>query len=118
MSKDRARRRAEREAARAVEIADSRRRRQRRERWRQARRQVGAPFVAFAALVGLGRTSDSVLARRRGRQNGVLAAVLVAANGVLWLLQPGWGWRIGAAVSTVFLWPLLTVVVFDRRRSG
>jgi len=82
------------------------------------RRRATAPIAGLGDLVGPGRRPDSVLARRRGRQNGALAAVLVAGNGVLWLLQPGWGWRVGALVSTVFLWPLLTVLVFDRRRSG
>jgi hypothetical protein len=118
VSKERARRRSEREAARAAEIAAARRRRRRRERWSLLGRRLVAPFAALTASSTPGRRPDSVLARRRARQNGALAAVLVGGNGVLWLMQPGWGWRIGAAVSTVFLWPLLTVLVFDRRRSG
>ena len=73
---------------------------------------------SVTALGGGTRRPDSVLARRRARQNGALAAFLGGANVVLWLLQPTWGWHLGVAVASVGLWPLLTVVVFDRRGSG
>jgi hypothetical protein len=58
-----------------------------------------------------------VLLRRKRRQDGVVLAVLVTGHVVLWLLQPSWMWRISALVLTVAAWPVLTVVLFDRRSS-
>jgi hypothetical protein len=48
----------------------------------------------------------------------VLAAVVVALHTVLWLLAPSWWVRGSAAVLTLIAWPLLLVLLFDRRTSG
>ena len=42
-------------------------------------------------------------------------AVLLPAHTALWLLQPSWAWRWSALALTVLLWPVLTVLLFDRR---
>ncbi len=110
MSKERARRRAEREAAAQLDAA----RAARRARWnvlarlRRIRRVTPKPRPT--------RTSTA-LGRHRARQNGVLLAALVAANAVYWLLQPAWSWRLGALAASALAWPLLVVVLFDRRSS-
>jgi hypothetical protein len=43
--------------------------------------------------------------------------VLVPLNAVYWLLEPAWAWRVGALVATALAWPLLVVLLFDRRPS-
>jgi Flp pilus assembly protein TadB len=112
VSKERARRRAEREAVAQLEAA----RAARRARWnvltrlRRARPAV-APAPARPAR------QDTALGRERARENGVLLAALVAVNAVYWLLQPAWPWRLGAIAATALAWPVLVVVLFDRRSS-
>ena len=44
-------------------------------------------------------------------------AALVAVNAVYWLVQPSWAWRTGALAATALAWPVLVVVLFDRRSS-
>jgi Flp pilus assembly protein TadB len=113
VSKERARRRAAREAAERLATA----RAARRTRWnvlarvRRARRTT-APGPSRPAKV------PSAIGRHRARQNGILLAALVAVDAVYWLLQPSWPWRLGAVVATALAWPLLVVILFDRRSSG
>ena len=114
MSKDRARRRAEREVlaeaarqARAKQVA-------RRARWRSVVGAVRRPWLALRPR----RRPESALRRARQRQNGGLAAALLALNGVLWLFEPSWLLRGSAVVLSVLAWPLLVVVIFDRGRSA
>ena len=114
MSKERARRRAEREAAAAVERA----RRQRVLERRRRRQALGSALARpFVALRRGNRPVDSALARHRRRQNGVLLAVVVSAHAAFWLLEPSWTWRITALALTVGFWPIILVVLFDRRST-
>jgi hypothetical protein len=117
VSKERARRRAEREAAAAALAA----RQARRARWRQLsgldRLRHVVPARPGGAALSARRPASSALARQRARQNGLLLAILVPANAVYWLLQPSWAWRIGAVVASAIAWPLLVVLLFDRRSS-
>jgi hypothetical protein len=114
VSRERARRRAEREAllerqraARAREVA------------RRARRRavVAAVRRPFAQLSRRRRRPDSALRRQRTRQDGALGAAVFAANGLLWLFEPSWLLRGTAAVVSLLAWPLLVVLAFDRGRS-
>jgi Flp pilus assembly protein TadB len=112
VSKERARRRAEREAAGRLTAA----RAARRARWNvlarlRRARPPASPRPARPAKVA------SAIGRHRARQNGVLLAALVAVNAVYWLVQPSWSWRLGALVATALAWPMLVVVLFDRRSS-
>ena len=117
MSKERARRRAEREAAQRLTAA----RAARRARWnvlarlRRMRGPAVKPPQQPQKRAGQKRTS--AIGRHRSRQNGALLAVLVPVNVFYWLLQPSWPWRIGALAATALTWPLLVVVLFDRRAS-
>jgi len=106
----RARRRAEREV-----IAEAERRRRaralaRRRRWAAVSRAM--PFRRA------GSTHRTALGTHRGRQNGILLAALLSAHTVLWLLEPSWWLRASAAVLTVLAWPVLVVLLFDRRSPG
>jgi hypothetical protein len=100
----------------AAERVRRQRVRTRRERWHRLR--GGLP----GRLAGPSRTRrrgpDSILQRHRRRQNGIVLAVLFAGHVVLWLLQPSWLWRGSALVLTVLAWPVLTVLLFDRRSAG
>jgi Flp pilus assembly protein TadB len=117
MSKDRARRRAEREVL--ADAARQVRARQvaRRARWRSVLAALRRPVQALQALRPR-RRPDSALRRQRKRQNGGLAAALLALNGVLWLFEPSWLLRWSVVVGSVLAWPLLVVVIFDRGRSA
>jgi hypothetical protein len=112
VSKERARRRAQREAVAALEAS----RAARRARWnvlarlRRIRPSRPSPQPRAAG-------TSTALGRQRARQNGALLAALVAGNAVYWLLQPSWPWRLGALAATALVWPLLVVVLFDRRSS-
>jgi hypothetical protein len=111
VSKERARRRAEREAA--AQLAAQR-------AARRARWNVLAHLRRVRAATPTPRSSErrtSALGRLRARQNATLLAVLVPVHAVYWLLQPSWPWRLGALVATALAWPVLVVVLFDRRSS-
>ena len=115
MSKERARRRAEREAtAEQARVREARRARLL--RWVRLPRLGRRPPPAAPAQAER-RPPSSALGRQRRRQNGLLLAVLVPLNAVYWLVQPAWPWRLGALVASAIAWPLLVVVLFDRRAS-
>ncbi len=110
MSKDRARRRVERERVEAA---------QRRKRGGEVaragrRRALRSPLTA---LTGRRRRPDSILAQRRRRQDLGLVAVLLLLHVLLWTQVPDWGLRATAAILTLLLWPVLVTVAFDRRSS-
>jgi len=107
MSKERARRRAQREAQAAVE-------RQRRAREQVRRTRVRAVRARLTSPMRRSAEPNSALARQRRRQNGVLLAGLVAVNAVVWLLSPSWLLRGAVIVLCLLAWPLLLVVCFDR----
>jgi hypothetical protein len=119
VSKERARRRAERETAEALLAA----RRARRDRWRtllgldRLRRLTSGRRRRTRPAQPARPPSQSALGRQRARQNGLLLAILVPLNAVYWLLEPSWPWRIGALLASAIAWPLLVVLLFDRRSS-
>jgi Flp pilus assembly protein TadB len=110
MSKARARRREQRQAEAAVGRAA-------RVKAAARARRRSAIRSALTAPMRQGRR-ETALRRHRGRQNGILAASLVAGHVALWLLTPSWLVRIGALVLTVLAWPVLIVLLFDRRPSA
>jgi hypothetical protein len=114
VSRDRARRRAEREA-----LAEQQRAARAREVVRRARRRaVAAALRRPLALMlpGRRRRPASALRRMRARQDGALVTAILAGNGLLWLVEPSWVLRGAAATVSVLAWPLLIVLVFDRSR--
>ena len=115
MSKDRARRRAAREAAALVEREQRSRAARRRRRWAAAGAVLMSPLTRFRA--SRKAAVDSALARRRNKENGTLLAVLLGVNALVWLVEPSWGWRASAIVLSLMAWPVLAVLLFDRRPS-
>ncbi|WP_433324936.1 hypothetical protein [Spirillospora sp. CA-294931] len=112
MSKERARRRAERELAAATRAAEHAERQaaraRRRERWRRLGRLLPRPVRV--------RRQRGELARRRRTQNrltlGVFAAVQIAG----WFLLDGWPARFALLALSLFLVPVFVTLAFDRRR--
>jgi Flp pilus assembly protein TadB len=111
MSKERARRRAEREAAAAAE----RERRAPSARRRERRGTLARALATTGPRTGRRSGRPSALAARRHRQDGALLAALVAGHVALWLFTDSWAWRLGALVLSVLAWPVLVTVLFDRR---
>jgi hypothetical protein len=105
VSKERARRRAEREAARACAEAKrlrlERRRAQRRTLWRRVRPKRGR--VAW----GLGRRSPG----QRAAVTGVALALLL----VIWYFVDTWPLRIALWLLVLLALPMLAVVTLDRK---
>jgi hypothetical protein len=111
MSKERARRRAEREQAAAVRRVAVERRRNRLERRVERRRALAAPRRHRIRWRG----QQGLLARRRRTQNGVILCVILALQLVVWLLTPDWWLRVAAALFAVIATPVFITVALDRR---
>jgi hypothetical protein len=116
VSKERARRRAEREreaairtAARAAEAE----RRERREARRRALRRATTDRLPRRTPVG---RDTGTLARRRRVQRGLLLALLVALNVLVWVVRPDWEARLAAAVVSVLAFPVLQLLLLPHRR--
>jgi hypothetical protein len=114
MSKDRARRRDEREQAAAVRRVAAQRRRARVER-RQDRRRALAPVAPRLGYRKRLRRQEGILARRRRAQNGVILCLILASQMVVWLLTDDWRLRVTAALLAVIATPVFVTVVLDRR---
>jgi len=108
LSKERARRRAEREAqrARAARLNEERQARRAHRRARLAR-LVPRP-VRVARQGGL-------LARRQRAQNGAVALVFVIIQVLAWLIWGSPFLSFGVLVFSLLLIPVLVTLAFDRR---
>jgi Flp pilus assembly protein TadB len=105
VSRERARRRAEREAARAVAEAKRLRLEQRRARWRQLARRLRRPDRRRAWLLG----------RRSPGQRAVIAGIAIGLLWMVWYFVESWPVRIGLAFLVVLALPVVVVMMFDRR---
>jgi Flp pilus assembly protein TadB len=105
VSKERARRRAVREAQRAAAQAQRLRREARRARWR-ARLRRWTPRPRRWAW-GLGRRSPG--------QRAFLIGVALAAGGGIWYFVESWPARVALWVLAALLLPVIAVVSFDRK---
>ena len=119
MSKERARRRAEREA----EQAEARRRRDAQRRRAQARASVVGTVADPAARAG-SRVSrwwrrtypqGDPFARGRRRRSFVVALIALLVQVVAWVVIPSWGGRAVVLALTLFLLPVIRTLLFDRR---
>lgn len=108
MAKERARRRAEREAAAQVERARRAKQVRRRERARRRRERVRG------LLPGRPHTTPGLLARRRRRRMAALAGLIVVVCAVTWPLLPDWGGRLIVLVGLLMLAPVAWVLSFGR----
>ena len=115
MSKERAQRRAEREREAAIKAAARAAEAERRER-REARRKAlrRATTDRLPRFTPVGRDTGT-LARRRRIQRGLLVALLVALNVLVWVVRPDWEARLAALVVTVLTFPVLQTLLLPRR---
>ena len=111
MSKERARRRAEREREAAVLAAARAAEAERKER-RAAR--IGVLTSRLPRLPSRRRRPNGILAQRRRRQNGAFLAILVALNVLVWVFSGDWALRLAALVVTLLAAPVLHTILFRR----
>ena len=107
MSKERARRRAEREREAAIRRASRERAAERRSRSR-ARRQALTGWLPRPHL------TPGVLAARRRTELMATIGVLLLLNLLVWLVRPDWAARLGALVVSVLVFPVLRLLVSRR----
>ncbi len=118
VSKERARRRAEREAAAAVE-------RDKRERSRRRAAQRAAVAGTVAEPVGKARTRlgrwwrrkfppNDPLAPRRRRRFLVLLVIFLAVQAVVWWFVPEWSARLWVFLLSLLILPVVRVLLYDR----
>lgn len=108
MAKERARRRAEREAA-------AERDREARARRRARQQRVDRVRGALASAVpDAPRRAPGLLAARRRRRLLVFALGVLLIQVVLWPLLPSWGARVLALVLTLVAAPIAWVLAFGR----
>ena len=108
MSKERARRRAERQREAAVLAAARAAEAERKER-RDARMRA-----VTSRLPRRRSRPTGLLAERRRRQNGALLALLLAANVLVWVFSDDWALRLAALVVSVLAAPVLHTMLFRR----
>jgi Flp pilus assembly protein TadB len=105
VSKERARRRAEREAVQAV----ARAKRERLELRRARRRAL------VRRLTPRQRRRASLLGRRSPGQRAAIAGVGIGLLWMVWYFVEAWPLRIAFTILAALVLPLLVVVTFDRR---
>ena len=114
MSKERAQRRAAREQENAVRAAARAAEAERRERKAARARAVRRVTTDRVRVRPVGRDTGT-LARRRRTQRGLLMALLIALNVLVWIVRPDWEARLAAAVVSVLAAPALATLVLPRR---
>jgi Flp pilus assembly protein TadB len=119
VSKERARRRAEREAAAAEERARREAKAQRAAARAELTGTVAAPLrrTRTSASRWYRRTypKGDPFARRRRRQTLVVVAIVLVVQILTWWLTPSWALRIGVLGISVLIAPVVRVLLFDRR---
>ena len=106
MSKERARRRAEREAE-ASRLAAARAKRTEAAARHQARKEAVARFLPRRSRR---RAASGLLAAKRRRRIGLLAVGFFLVQFVCWVSTPDWGLRVAVLVVSLFALPVVTVM--------
>ncbi len=114
MSKERARRRAVREHEAALRTAARAAEQERRERQASRKRALRAATTDRIRLAPVGQHTG-LLARRRRRQDAMLVVVLLSLNILVWAVRSDWPPRLGALVVSVLAFPVLRLLLFNRR---
>ncbi|WP_030919485.1 hypothetical protein [Streptosporangium amethystogenes] len=112
MSRERARRRAEREAEQARLAAL---RAEREARLARRRERVGKVTALLPGRPVRIVSQGGIKARRRRAQNGVAAVLFLIVQVIVWLLWSSWAARFGVLVLSLLFVPLFLTLVFDRR---
>lgn len=108
MAKERARKRAEREATAAREREDRARRRARKDRIARVRDSVAA------AIPDRPRVTPGLLARRRRRRLTAFVLGIIAIQVLTWPFLPSWTGRLVVLGLTLLAAPVVWVLSFGR----
>lgn len=108
MVKERARKRAEREAAAEKEREERARRRARKDRVDGVKQKV------VAAIPDRPRVTPGLLARRRRRRLFAFVLGIIAIQVLVWPFVPSWTGRIVVLVLTLLAAPVVWVLSFGR----
>jgi Flp pilus assembly protein TadB len=108
VAKERARKRAEREAAAAKEREQRARKRARKERVDRAKAKVSS------AIPDRPKTAPGLLARRRRRRLLTFALAIIAIQIIVWPFLPSWGARLLLLALTLLAAPVVWVLSFGR----
>ena len=114
MSKERARRRAEREREAAIRTAARAAQAERRERRRSRGRTLRAATVGRVRPPSSSGRPVGILARRNRQQTTGLVVVLVLLNLVVWVVRGDWAAVLGALVVSALVYPVLKLLLFAR----
>jgi hypothetical protein len=114
VSKERARRRVEREREAAIRTAARAAALERRERQTARRRAVRAATTDRIRLAPVGRPTG-VLARRQRIRTSMLVAALLCLNVLVWVVRPDWAARLAVLMLCVLAFPVLRLLLFSRR---
>jgi hypothetical protein len=114
VSKERARRRAEREHEAGLRAAARAAEQERRERQAARKRALRARTTGRLRVRRSGRQTG-VLAQRRRRQDAGLAAVMVFLNVLVWVARSDWEARLAALVVSVLAYPVVRLLLFSPR---
>jgi Flp pilus assembly protein TadB len=108
MSKERARRREERQREAAIVTAARAADAERRERREARRRALRSRWPRRHSR------PTGVLAARRRRQLGATVALLLALNVLVWVIFPGWPMRSMVLIVSLLAAPVLHTMLFRR----
>jgi hypothetical protein len=111
VSKDRARRRAEREQ----QAAAARLTRERREQREARRRDSRAAWRSRLPRRTRWRRQQGLLARRRRIENGVILGLYLTVQAIVWLATDDPWIRVTAALLGLLAMPVLVTLALDRR---
>ena len=111
MSRERARRREEREKA-AAAAREKRERRAAREAQRRARRAAWRRRLPTRTRW---RGQQGILARRRRMENSVILGLYLVVQAIVWLVTSDPWVRVASALLGVLAMPVLVTLALDRR---
>jgi Flp pilus assembly protein TadB len=109
VSKERARRRAEREREQALKAAARAAEAERRERRETRRRALTAKLPRFS------KGQSGALAQRHRNQLNVTICLLTALNVVVWIAFSDWATRTLVLVVSILVAPVVHMMLFRRR---
>ncbi len=114
MSKERARRRAEREREAAIRTAARAAEQERRERQAARKRAVQAATTDRLRRRTVGRDTGALARRRRGHTTWTVILLLVAVV-LVWVVRDDWASRLGIVLVAVLAFPVVRLVLFGKR---
>jgi Flp pilus assembly protein TadB len=114
LSKERARRRADREREAAIRTAARAAEQERRERQAARKQAVRAATTDRLRRPAVGRDTGTLARRRRAHTTWTVVLLLVLVV-LVWVVRDDWAARVGALVVAALAFPVVRLVLFGRR---